>query len=169
MGQIYEHIREHEDLMNVLKIIREIENAGDPKRHPDTRKEEKTKKKVELRQKIVDLVNEWERDDNEDNDAKVLYEICEQSEDFRKELVDYLITLDTLPFIDWYWTEYKFQEALCDYLEKSSVDLEVVLVCARFFCLYMIDKNQSVSSFVFWLNNILKRYNLDFKIYENEN
>lgn len=165
MGQTYEHIRENEDLMNdFIKIFIEIENAGDPKRHPDTRKEEKTKKKVELRQKLVDLVNEWERDDNEDNDAKVLYELSEQSGNFRKELVDYLITLDTLPFIDWYWTEYKIWEALCDYLENSSVDLEVVLVCARFFCLYMIDKNQSVSSFVSWLNNILKRYNLDFKI-----
>lgn len=164
MGQIYEHIRENEDLMNdFIKIIREIENAGDPKRHPDTRKEEKTKKKVELRQKLVDLYEQWERDDNEDQDAKVLYEICEQSDNFRKELIDYLITLDTLPFIDWYWTEYKFQEALCDYLEKSSVDLEVVLVCARFFCLYMIDKNTSVGSFVSWLNKILKRYNLDFK------
>lgn len=165
MGQTYEHIRENEDLMNdFIKIFIEIENAGDPKRHPDTRKEEKTKKKVELRQKLVDLVNEWERDDNEDNDAKVLYELSEQSGNFRKELVDYLITLDTLPFIDWYWTEYKIWEALCDYLENSSVDLEVVLACARFFCLYMIDKNQSVSSFVSWLNNILKRYNLDFKI-----
>lgn len=165
MGQTYEYIRENEDLMNdFIKIFIEIENAGDPKRHPDTRKEEKTKKKVELRQKLVDLVNEWERDDNEDNDAKVLYELSEQSGNFRKELVDYLITLDTLPFIDWYWTEYKIWEALCDYLENSSVDLEVVLVCARFFCLYMIDKNQSVSSFVSWLNNILKRYNLDFKI-----
>lgn len=165
MGQTYEHIRENEDLMNdFIKIFIEIENAGDPKRHPDTRKEEKTKKKVELRQKLVDLVNEWERDDNEDNDAKVLYELSERSGNFRKELVDYLITLDTLPFIDWYWTEYKIWEALCDYLENSSVDLEVVLVCARFFCLYMIDKNQSVSSFVSWLNNILKRYNLDFKI-----
>ena len=164
MGQTYEHIRENEDLMNdFIKIIREIENAGDPKRHPDTRKEEKTKKKVELRQKLVDLYEQWERDDNEDQDAKVLYEICEQSDNFRKELIDYLITLDTLPFIDWYWTEYKFQEALCDYLEKSSVDLEVVLVCARFFCLYMIDKNTSVGSFVSWLNKILKRYNLDFK------
>lgn len=165
MGQTYEHIRENEDLMNdFIKIFIEIENAGDPKRHPDTRKEEKTKKKVELRQKLVDLVNEWERDDNEDNDAKVLYELSERSDNFRKELVDYLITPDTLPFIDWYWTEYKIWEALCDYLENSSVDLEVVLVCARFFCLYMIDKNQSVSSFVSWLNNILKRYNLDFKI-----
>lgn len=165
MQQVREHIRENEDLMNdFIKIIREIENAGDPKRHPDTRKEEKTKKKVELRQKLVDLVNEWERDDNEDNDAKVLYEICEQSDVFKKELVDYLITLDTLPFIDWYWRGYKYKEALCDYLEISSVDLEVVLVCARFFCLYMIDKKISVSSFVFWLNNILKRYNLDFKI-----
>ena len=165
MGQTYEHIRENEDLMNdFIKIFIEIENAGDPKRLPDTRKEEKTKKKVELRQKLVDLVNEWERDDNEDNDAKVFYELSEQSGNFRKELVDYLITLDTLPFIDWYWTEYKIWEALCDYLENSSVDLEVVLVCARFFCLYMIDKNQSVSSFVSWLNNILKRYNLDFKI-----
>lgn len=165
MGQIYEHIRENEDLMNdFIKIIREIENAGDPKRHPDTRKEEKTKKKVELRQKLVDLVNEWERDDNEDNDAKVLYELSEQSENFRKELVDYLITLDTLPFIDWYWTEYKIWETLWDILEKSWANLEVVLACARFFCLYMIDKNQSVSSFVSWLNNILKSYNLDFKI-----
>ena len=164
MQQVREHIRENEDLMNdFIKIIREIENAGDPKRHPDTRKEEKTKKKVELRQKLVDLYEQWERDDNEDNDAKVLYELSEQSGNFRKELVDYLITLDTLPFIDWYWTEYKFQEALCDYLEKSSVDLEVVLVCARFFCLYMIDKNTSVGSFVSWLNKILKRYNLDFK------
>lgn len=163
MGQTYEHIRENEDLMNdFIKIIREIENAGDPKRHPDTRKEVKIQKKVELRQKLVDLVNEWERDDNEDQDAKVLYEICEQSDNFRKELIDYLITLDTLPFIDWYWTEYKFGEALCDYLEKSSVDLEVVLACARFFCLYMIDKKISVSSFVSWLNNILKSYNLDF-------
>ena len=164
MGQIYEHIREHEDLMNVLKIIREIENAGDPKRHPDTRKEEKTKKKVELRQKIVDLVNEWERDDNEDNDAKVLYEICEQSEDFRKELVDYLITLDTLPFIDWYWTEYKIWETLWDILEKSWANLEVVLACARFVCLYLTDKKQSIESFLSWLNNILKSYNLNFKI-----
>jgi|GEM_PF-5651891 hypothetical protein len=59
MGQTYEHIRENEDLMNdFIKIIRKIENAGDPKRHSDTRKEEKTKKKVELRQKLVDLVNE---------------------------------------------------------------------------------------------------------------
>lgn len=165
MGQIYEHIRENEDLMNdFIKIIREIENVGDPKRHPDTRKEEKTKKKVELRQKLVDLVNEWERDDNEDNDAKVLYELSEQSENFRKELVDYLIILDTLPFIDWYWTEYKIWETLWDILEKSSVDLEVVLACARFFCLYLTDKKQSIESFVSWLNNILKRYNLDFKI-----
>ena len=164
MGQIYEHIREHEDLMNdFIKIIREIENAGDPKRHPDTRKEQKTKKKVELRQKLVDLVNEWERDDNEDNDAKVLYELSEQSENFRKELVDYLITLDTLPFIDWYWTEYKIWETLWDILEKSWANLEVVLVCARFFCLYMMDKNQSVSSFVSWIKDILKRFNLDFK------
>jgi hypothetical protein len=59
MQQVREHIRENEDLMNdFIKIIREIENAGDPKWHPDTRKEEKTKKKVELRQKLVDLVNE---------------------------------------------------------------------------------------------------------------
>ena len=164
MQQVREHIRENEDLMNdFIKIIREIENAGDPKWHPDTRKEEKTKKKVELRQKLVDLVNEWERDDNEDNDAKVLYELSEQSYNFKKELVDYLITPDTLPFIDWYWTEYKIWEVLCDFLEKSSVDLEVVLVCVRFFCLYMMDKNQSVGSFVSWFKDILKRYNLDFK------
>lgn len=165
MGQIYEHIRENEDLMNdFIKIIREIENAGDPKRHPDTRKEEKTKKKVELRQKLVDLVNEWERDDNEDNDAKVLYQICEQSDVFKKELVDYLITPDTLPFIDWYWTEYKIWETLWDILEKSWANLEVVLACARFVCLYLTDKKQSIESFLSWLNNILKSYNLNFKI-----
>ena len=59
MQQVREHIRENEDLMNdFIKIIREIENAGDPKRHPDTRKELKIQKKVELRQKLVDLVNE---------------------------------------------------------------------------------------------------------------
>ena len=165
MQQVREHIRENEDLMNdFIKIIREIENAGDPKRHPDTRKEEKTKKKVELRQKLVDLVNEWERDDNEDNDAKVLYELSEQSENFRKELVDYLIALDTLPFIDWYWTEYKIWETLWDILEKSWANLEVVLACARFVCLYLTDKKQSIESFLSWLNNILKSYNLNFEI-----
>lgn len=165
MQQVYEHIWEDEELMNdFIKIIREIENAGDPKRHPDTRKEVKISKKVELRQKLVDLVNEWERDDNEDNDAKVLYELSEQSDNFRKELVDYLITLDTLPFIDWYWTEYKIWETLCDFLEKSWANLEVVLACARFVCLYLTDKKQSIEFFLSWLNNILKSYNLNFKI-----
>ena len=158
MQQVYEHIWEDEELMNdFIKIIREIENAGDPKRHPDTRKEEKTKKKVELRQKIVDLVNEWERDDNEDNDAKVLYEICEQSDVFKKELVDYLITPDTLPFIERY-SDTQFWKDLQSYLEKNQAGLDIILESARLYC-YMRLGWMILNDYKKELGIILKSFN----------
>lgn len=158
MQQVREHIRENEDLMNdFIKIIREIENAGDPKRHPDTRKELKIQKKVELRQKLVDLFNEWERDDNEDHDAKVLYEICEQSDVFKKELVQYLITLDTLPFIERY-SDTQLWKDLQSYLEKNQAGLDIILESARLYC-YMRLGWMILNDYKKELGIILKSFN----------
>lgn len=64
MKQVREHIREDEDLMiEFLNIIREIENAGDPSRHPDTRKEKKTEMKVEIIEMLVDIGMRGDRRD----------------------------------------------------------------------------------------------------------
>lgn len=64
MKQVRDHIREDEDLMiEFLNLIREIESAGDPSRHPDTRKEKKTEMKIEIIEMLVDIGIHGDRKD----------------------------------------------------------------------------------------------------------
>lgn len=131
MQQVYEHIREDEDLMiDFMKIIREIENAEDPKRHPDTRKEKQTEKKLEVIQLLVDIADYGDRKDKEDSFVFPLYYLQERSENFRKELVDYLITYDTLPRVPWYPKEDE-NERLLEEIERLDLSLECCLFVAR--------------------------------------
>lgn len=138
MKQVREHIWEDEDLMiEFMNIIREIENAGDPSRHPDTRKEKCTELKVEIIEMLVDIGIYGDRKDGIDKHRLPLYELAEKSDQFKKELANYLITPDTIPHIGRYPVDDE-DDVLLARLSKSDDNWEISLLLARCWFYYSL-------------------------------
>ena len=153
MQQVYEHIREDEDLMiDFLKIIREIENAGDSSRHPDTRNEKKTEMKVEIIEMLVDIGMHGDRRDWLDKHRLPLYELAQKSDQFKKELANYLITFDTIPHIGRYPPDDE-DEDLFRYIEEQENSLQLSLFLARCWFYYRLCSCNLLSK---WYLDILK-------------
>lgn len=160
MKQVREHIREDEDLMiEFLNLIREIENAGDPSRHPDTRKEKKTEMKVEIIEMLVDIGMRGDRRDWLDRHRLPLYELSEKSDQFKKELANYLITPDTLPCVVRYPKDDDQDLLLADIGEKDyGIDC-MIYVARKWF-------ESSLSGVEFTLSlayQFLKEFEVNFK------
>lgn len=138
MKQVREHIWGDEDLMiEFMNIIREIENAGDPSRHLDTRKEKKTEMKVEIIEMLVDIGMHGDRADWIDKHRLPLYELSEKSDQFKKELANYLITPDTIPHIGRYPADDE-DEVLLARLSKSDDSWAISLSLARCWFYYRL-------------------------------
>lgn len=120
-----------------MNLIWEINNAGNSRRYPEIREEEKTKLKVEVIEMLADIGIHGDRRDWIDKHRLPLYELAEKSDQFKKELANYLITPDTIPYIGRYPVDDE-DDVLLARLSKSDDNWEISLLLARCWFYYRL-------------------------------
>ena len=117
-----------------LQCIQEIEFVN-KKWSPMTNEEIKTAKKIDVIHILVDIGLKGDREDGADSRRLPMYEFAQLSDEHRKQLVEYLITPDTLPAIRWFFYLSSVDQAKIDlYLDKvKECEITAILRCARLF------------------------------------